>query len=264
MQKRIKTSAIAVTVIAAIFVVLQLTGLIGPIRLILDQVFNPFGRLIYGISRSTSDNLNFFTQVNQVNDKNKQLEEENMKLRQQLADFKELTNENNLLRKQLGFNERQNLDLKAARIIAYNADNIRKSLTIDKGSRAGLKTGMAIVSSGALVGTIDEVNDFSAKVFLLSDPDFRIRALGQDGRASGVVRGQIGAGYQMEKIAQSDTINTAESVVTAGSDQVPKGIIIGQVETIDREDNAIFQVANIKPAINLTKLELAFVVMGSK
>lgn len=264
MQKRIRTSAIVVTILAAVFVLMQLTGLMRPFRIVLDQAFNPVGRAVYGVSRSVSDNFKFFGQIGQLNDKNQQLETENLKLRQQLANFKELTNENNLLRKQLGFNERQNLDLSAARVVAYGSDNIRKSLTIDKGSRAGLKKGMAVVSSGALVGTLDEVNDFSSKVFLLSDPDFRIRALGQDNRATGVVRGQIGSGYQMEKIAQADAIAVGETVVTAGSDQVPKGILIGQVETIDRSDNAIFQVANLKPALNLTKLELVFVVVGEK
>lgn len=264
MQKRIHTSALVVSILAACLIIISMLGWLSPLRLVLDQIFNPIGRVVYSASRGVSDNFKFFGQIAQLNDKNESLESENLKLREQLSNFKEISSENDILRKQLGFNERQNLNLSAARVIAYGSDNIRKSLTIDKGSRAGLQKGMAVVSSGALIGTLDEVNDFSAKVFLLSDPDFRIRALGQDGRATGVVRGQIGSGYQMEKIAQSDVIKNDETIVTAGTDQVPKGIIIGQVETIERADNAIFQVANIKPALNLARLELAFVVVGVK
>lgn len=108
------------------------------------------------------------------------------------------------------------------------------------------------------------MNDYSAKVFLIDDPEFRIRGLGQEGRASGVVKGQIGEGYQMEKIAQSDTIKPGETVITAGSDTIPRGILIGQVETVDRSDNALFQVAHLRPLANISKSEIVFVVLGQK
>ena len=123
---------------------------------------------------------------------------------------------------------------------------------------------MAVVSNGALVGMIDNVSDYSSRVFLASDVDFRIRALGQDNRANGIVSGQIGTGYSMDKIIQGETIKKGESVVTAGSGLVPKGLLIGTVESIDSSDNAVFQLANLRPAINLNKLELVFVVKGQK
>jgi len=166
------------------------------------------------------------------------------------------------LRRQLNFENSQSIKSIPARVISYEPDNLRKFLTIDKGSRQGLQKGMAVLSSGVLVGTLDQVDSFSAKVFLASDPEFRIRAISQDGRATGIVRGQLGDSLIMEKIAPSESINLGEMILTSGSEQVPKGLLIGEVEGIEKSDNAIFQQAQLKKLINPQKLELVFVVMG--
>ena len=123
---------------------------------------------------------------------------------------------------------------------------------------------MAVLSSGVLVGTIDRVEDFSSTVFLTSDPEFRIRAIGQDGRAQGIVRGQLGQGYLFEKITQAESIAISEQIVSSGSGLVPKGILIGQVESISKSDNAVFQSAQLKPLVDLSRLEVVFVVTGLK
>jgi rod shape-determining protein MreC len=123
---------------------------------------------------------------------------------------------------------------------------------------------MAVVSSGVLIGTIDRVEDFSSTVFLSTDPDFRIRALGQDGRAQGIVRGQLGQGYLFDKITQAESIKKGELVITAGSGLVPRGILIGEVESASKSDNAVFQSAQLRPLVNISSLEIVFVVIGLK
>ena len=142
--------------------------------------------------------------------------------------------------------------------------SLRKYITIDRGKNSGLASGMAVLSSGVLVGTIDRVEDFSSTVFLTSDPEFRIRAIGQDGRAQGIVRGQLGQGYLFEKITQAESIAISEQIVSSGSGLVPKGILIGQVESISKSDNAVFQSAQLKPLVDLSRLEVVFVVTGLK
>ncbi len=243
---------------------LQVAGLLWPLRIVLDQAFSPVGRFFTVSAQKVSDTIGLFGSLTSLGEKNKQLENEVSGLKKQLSGMQEITNENDILRKQVGFNARLALDLAPARVVGYSPDNIRKFLTIDRGTSSNIKKGMAVISGGVLIGQIDEVNDYSAKVFLINDPEFRIRGLGQDGRANGVVKGQIGEGYVMEKIAQSDSIKPGETVITAGSDPIPKGILIGQVETVERSDNALFQTANLRPLANISKLEIVFVVLGQK
>ncbi len=263
-QNRLKQAVFAVLGVALILTLLNSIGFLRPLQAVTDQLFLPIRKLTNGVARSVGQQVETLTSLGALTRQNSALETQVQDLKKQLANMREVSHENDLLRAQLGFNSRQSLVLAPARVVGYAPDNIRKSLSIDVGKTSGISKGMAVVSNGALVGTVDEVRDFSARVFLLSDVDFRVRALGQDGRANGIVAGQIGTGYSMDKIAQGEKITKGETVITAGSDIIPKGIIIGTVESIDNSDDAVFQVANIRPAIDLTKLELVFVVKGQK
>lgn len=144
--------------------------------------------------------------------------------------------------------------------MAYAGDNARRTLVIDRGSRDGVAPGQAVVSSGSLVGKIERVTDGTAVVFLVSDPEFRVQAISQTDRARGIIRGQLGTGLRLEQVAQSDQLTAKDTILTAGSDRVPKGILIGQVETIDRSDNELFQAANVRSSLNMSRLELVFVI----
>ncbi len=263
-SKALRTTVVFVVGLAIVLTLLQGIGFLRPVEIVLDQVFLPFRRVVSGIGNGISNQVGTLASLGSLGEKNKQLESEVADLRRQLTAMREVTRENELLRGQLGFNSRQALQLEPARVAGYAPDNVREFLTIDAGKNSGVEVGMAVVSNGALVGTIDKVYDFSSRVFLVSDVDFRIRALGQDNRANGIVSGQIGSGYSMDKIIQGETIKKGESVITAGSGVVPKGLLIGTVESVETSDNAVFQLANIRPAINLSKLELVFVVKGQK
>lgn len=262
MKKPLLVSIVTVSVIALVIILLKISGGLWPFRLVYDQIWNPVGaQLVHG-RNYINEQYNFLSSITGLNKENKQLRASELELRQQLSALKEVARENDLLRSQLNFNARLNLELVPARVVSIEPDNTRHFITIDRGSSSGIKKGQAVVSSGVLVGTIDEVNDYSSKVFLVNDPDFRIRAIGQDGRAQGIVRGQIGRGYVFEKVAQSESISQNEQVVTAGSGLVPQGILMGTIEAVNRADNAIFQSASLKPLVDLNSLELVFIVTG--
>lgn len=264
MQQRLKTTTITVLIVAGLFILLNMTGLLTPLRSGLDRFFNPIGRLFYATGQKVSRSWHLLGSINGLNKRNENLEKEVIDLKKQLADLREVKKENDILHSQLGFNQQQKNQLTPAKIVSAEADNLRRFLTIDQGTSTGVTKGMAVISSGALVGVIDEASSLSAKIQLISDLDFKITALGQEKRASGVVKGQLGQGLTMEKIAQSDTINPNETVITAGSGLVPKGIMIGTIDTIEKSDNAIFQTATLRPSVNVTKLELVFIITAQK
>jgi rod shape-determining protein MreC len=262
LRKKILLPVVIVSIIALIVLGLKYSGQFWPFRIINDQIANPIGTQLVRAKNAVYEQVSFLGSITNLNKENKNLRQNELELRQQLAALKEVARENELLRNQFQFNARLNLNLVPARVVSVEPDNTRQFITIDRGSSSGVQKGQAVLSSGVLVGTIDEVNDYSSKVFLVNDPDFRLRALGQDGRAQGIVRGQIGQGYVLEKIAQSESISQNEQVVTAGSGLVPQGILIGTVESVNKADNAVFQSANLKPLVDLNSLELVFVVTG--
>jgi rod shape-determining protein MreC len=264
MKRQQSLAIVIICSIALLIIALKYLGGLWPFRVVNDQLLNPIGTAFSQFGRGINDNFQIITRATELAKENKTQANELLALKNQLSTLKEVANENDELRAQLNFNERLKLDLTAARVVSSEGTSLRKFITIDRGRNSGLKEGMAVISSGVLVGTIDKVEDFSSTVFLSSDPDFRIRAIGQDGRAQGIVKGQLGQGYLFDKITQAESIKKGELVITAGSGLVPKGILIGEVESASKSDNAVFQSAQLRPLVNISSLEIVFIAVGLK
>lgn len=259
-----RRATIIVIVVAGLLVGGFLLGPLRPLRNLTDPVFNPITRSLHRAAEAVAGGARFAGSVGQLNSDNAHLRAQVADLQRQLTDLKEVRHENDELRAQLNFPQTRQYNLVPANVLGSSPDAIRTVLQIDKGTANGVQTGQAVIANGALVGTVESADRYSAKVLALNDPVFKISAIAQDSRATGIVQGQLGTGLGMDKISQTDPIKSGETVITAGSGLVPKGIIIGTVESVNRADNAIFQSADLKPAATTQKLEVVFVVQGQK
>ena len=259
-SNRGRWTALAVLGVITLVIILQFSGLWRPVSIVLDGILQPVGRFTTNITRSLGGFFQTIGSLNHLSKDNLNLQRELENSRGELSRLKEIENENSLLRSQLGFQKDLPLKLIGANVIAYGPDNVRRTLVINRGSRDGVLTGQAVVSSGSLVGKIERTDANTAVIGLISDPDFRVQALGQTERARGILRGELGTGLKLEQIAQNETVSVGENIITAGSDRIPKGILIGTTESVDKSDNEIFQSANVRSVLNFDKLEIAFVV----
>ena len=263
MRRRGAKTVLAVVLVGASLTWAQRFGWLYPLQVITDYTVRPIGRLFSGTGSSIGSFFSIVGDIRNLSADNARLRSDNARLRTQVVKDSELQVENDDLRRQLGVSASRHDKLLAAEVIAYQPDNFRQYITINRGSLDGVSVGMAIVSEGSLVGTVSEVAAKSAKVFLLIDPNFRVNGIISETRASGTVHGQIGAGLEMEKIAQSDTVRPGDTVITSGlGGDVPKGLIIGRVESVSTRDNAVFQTAQLASDLRFNKLELIYVILG--
>ncbi|HSH31760.1 MAG TPA: rod shape-determining protein MreC [Candidatus Saccharimonadales bacterium] len=261
MHKRPGRLILIMLALAAALVVINARGWLRPVRGAAGQVLNPIGGFLRGAGSSTGDFIGLVGSVKDLAARNARLEQEVASLRQRLVEDAELKVQNEALRKQLRFGEAQPRELIPAEVIAYQPDNFRGFITIGRGKRDNIKEGMAVVAEGSLVGRISEVSETNAKVWLLTDPDFKVNGLDQSSRATGTVRGQIGSGLVMDKIPQDQAVKAGDIIITSGlGGEVPRGLIIGQVESVNQKDNAVFQTAQLVSDVKFQRLELVFVV----
>jgi rod shape-determining protein MreC len=200
----------------------------------------------------------------QLGAQNQRLKDQVAALQQQLSQDTETKSQNAALRAQLGVGGVDPDRLVAAEVVGYQPDNFRDFLTIARGSKDGISAGMAVVEQGELVGTIQNVGPHTAQVFLVIDPNFRVAALDQDqsDRPTGTIHGQIGSGLEMDQIAQNETVKPGDTIVTSGlGGSVEKGLIVGHVQTIAKQDNGVFQTAQVTSAIQFSRLEIVYVVV---
>jgi len=197
----------------------------------------------------------------------KLLEAENSQLSMENQSLQEYKQESFRLRKMLNFDNanREKYDLLPAHLIARSPNNWYECITIDRGSRQGVKKGMPVISPNGLVGRVGSVSENSAQVSLITDREMAVGAIIQKTReTNGIVEG-LGDSNQLRmiNIPYYSKISEGDRIISSGlSATYPPGINIGTVTKVTREPNGLLQVAMIKPAVDFNKLEEVFVITG--
>ncbi len=151
---------------------------------------------------------------------------------------------------------------KCANVIAGETSAYVRYITINRGSRDGIRVGMPVVGGGlALVGRVAEVDDFSAKVQLLTDPSSFINVRLLKTRASGTVAGSDEGRLILQNVLQTEAIQPGDAVVTSGlGGLLPRGLVVGTVDTVLSSDVETLQSATVRPAVNFDTLEVVLVL----
>jgi rod shape-determining protein MreC len=246
-----------------VLVVAYQIGVARPLADAVATVSRPFQTSLSRFGSATTGWLGLFRSASQLDAQNQQLQGEVSALRQQLSMDTELKAQNDGLRQQLGVGSIRPDTLIAAEVVGYQPDNFRQFLTIGRGTQDGIKVGMAVVEQGELVGTVESAGPTTAKVFLVIDPNFRVAALDQDqsDRPTGTIHGQIGGGLEMDEIAQTESIKAGDTIVTSGlGGNVEEGLIIGHIQAVSKQDNGVFQSAQVTTDIDFSRLDFVYVV----
>jgi rod shape-determining protein MreC len=198
----------------------------------------------------------------------RQVRAENEVLRRQLAEAqialqeqKALADRTRGLEHLLELRDRSNLRTAAAEIIAAGAVSDFRTVTIDKGTREGLRPDMAVIAPAGVVGRVVVPSASAAKVQLLIDRNAAIGALIERSRAQGVVVGAGDEWLRMEYVSEVADVAPGDIVVTSGIDGIyPKGFIIGRIETVERSGGAYKRI-RVRPAVDFSSLEEVLVVL---
>ena len=250
--------------LGVVVVITYQLGALRPVSGLVGSISLPFQSGLSGFGNTAAGWFAVAGSASQLETQNQQLRSQVASLQQQLSQDTELKAQNDELRQQLNVGNLPPDRLIAAEVIGYQPDNFRQFITIGRGSTDGIKTGMAVVEQGALVGTIQDVGPHTAKVFLIIDPNFRVAALDQDepDRPTGTIHGQIGNGLEMDEIDQTETIKPGDTIVTSGlGGDVEKGLTIGYVQANTKQDNGVFQNAQVTTNIQFSRLEIVYVVV---
>lgn len=186
--------------------------------------------------------------------------------------------ENEFLRAQLQFVEKRNYDVEIARVVGHGADNISNVLVLDKGESAGVFVGQPVLAArletvsevgwqgSFLVGKIIKTRKNSSLALLINDDLSRVAAKIQNqANTIGLVEGEYGLEVMMNLIPQVESIKEGDIVVTSGLEEsVPAGIIIGEIKSIKREPEEMFQSAALASPVNFNKVTLVSIIKGVK
>jgi cell shape-determining protein MreC len=121
--------------------------------------------------------------------------------------------------------------------------------------------------AGALAGTVIAVTADAARVRFIVDTRSVVIAVEQASRALGEVRGQAGGQLTMGNIPVTEQIEVGSTIVSAGltygseASRYPGGLLIGTVQAVEQDANALTQTAFVRPAFDPTTAERLLVVV---
>jgi len=165
------------------------------------------------------------------------------------------------LERLLDLRDRASLKTTAAEIIAAGATPDFRTLTIDKGTRDGLRPDMAVIAPAGVVGRVLLPTQRAAKVQLLIDRNAAAGAIVERSRAQGVVIGGGGDRLRLEYVSDLADVVAGDLVMTSGIDGIyPKGFVIGRIEVVEKSGTTYKRIT-VRPDVDFTSLEEELVVL---
>lgn len=260
---------IGLIVTALFLVTLDLRGVsvINGVRNATQSALSPFQK---AGSWTISPFRNFFsdvTNLGRTRNKIEKLTSENERLRLALQSRKNADAELKQLESVLDLAGTAQYKVVSAKVISQGSStSFTNTITIDAGSKSGIRPNMTVISGFGLVGLVKVVYSNSALIELASDPSFKVGARIAGSQQIGILSGQGSRKALLQLLDNTTTVKVGDVILARGSTGgrpfVP-GVPIGEVTAVDNSASAVTQTADVKFYVNFSTLAVVSVVLKS-
>ena len=219
-------------------------------------IFAPVEKSFYTTAENASLFFPCLLKAKQIEIENQELRSNNFNLLTEINKIQELKKENDILRSSLSLKQNQGFDLIMANVISKELDY----LIVNRGSKDDIAIGMPVITAnGVLVGKIKKVlKDFSFLSLISKKGDtFDVKI----GESLGTAEGTGDTILLFQWVPKEEVIKQYSKVYTVNlGGKFPKGLLIGEVDQVEKNDAEAFQKGTIFPYFNLTSLETIFII----
>lgn len=263
LKKLFSRKNIIIIIVIIVFIVLYHLSFIKPIERGIQNLFNWTS---YQLA-SLRPNENFYQcheSEELINSLKSQLEKNTINQ----AKIEILKEENEKLRNYFNWQKEKDYSLVLANIVSrefnFGLNTQEQNLIIDKGEKDDLVVGLAVINeNGAVVGKITAVKEASAQICLITSQNCRLAAtILNQAKSIGLTDGELGLTISLNMIPQTEEIESGDIVISSGlSEYIPRGLVIGKVNRVEKKSNEIWQEAVIEPAVSFNNLNILAVVL---
>lgn len=202
----------------------------------------------------------------EVQRENERLAYENARLKQQVSDLESLERENERLRSLLVLRDELPGQKISARVIAKDISPLFRVLRIrlDRGMDDRVQAGMPVVTTDGLVGQISRVAERFAEVMLTVDEGSAVDVIVQRTGSRGILRGTGDSDAykaRIQYLLRADEVRVGDTVYTSGlGRRFPPNLKVGIVTNVEKRDFGLYQLAEVSPSVNFSRLEEVFVL----
>jgi|GEM_PF-3942419 len=179
-----------------------------------------------------------------------------------LAALNQVNQENTRLRELLKFYSRSKYSFVASYIVSHDPLNTNL-INLAVGSADGIAVGQAIVvDDGIIIGKIIKVQEHKAIGELLTSDFSKLTVSSAESQeTTGLVIGSLGNSLTMQFIPNTTNLEAGQLIVTSGLEStIPRGLVVGLVNTISTPESTVYKIASIKPTVNYQNYFLVSII----
>ncbi len=233
------------------------------------RLVSPFSTNLHRVYHWIGNKIDAVLDASDLQSKNKLLEKENQRLKQELfllEEFKTQTLQANADYEKLNLKKSEAIP---ARVVSFDVRSAYQSILINVGEKSGVKVNQTVVADGGLVGRVIKVAPGYSQVLLINDPRSQVDILEKESRARGTLIGKkkslrLSTEYFSTKadyFSVEAPLKKGQLLLTTGQDGLfPKGIPVGTLEKIKRDSRGLFWQAEVEPVAGLHQLEEVLVM----
>jgi len=238
------------------------------------RALDPVRAAVAGIGEGVAGLFGAIGEIDRLRTENDQLRAQLSGAEERISELREAAAENAELRQLLNLTKSLDMTLLPVRIISHDPSNFTWEVGIDAGTSDGVRVGMPVLGSaegaGALAGSVVSTGSDTAQVRFIIDTRSSVVALDQSSRALGDVQGQLGGQLVFVNVPVTEKLIAGDSIVTAGltigptlRSSYPKGLLIGMVQVVQADSQALTQTGFVRPALDFVHLDRLLVVTSS-
>lgn len=234
---------------------------------LLSVVLTPLQKVTSALSGGAASAWEKYTSIDDVMDRNEQLEAENAELRQQMVDYDRIKAENDAY-KALARIQDTNSEASYVSAFVIGRDPLDEfgGFTLDQGSTDGVAVNDAIISDrGYLLGVVVEVDATSCKVMTILHPSFNAAGVISRTRENGIITGS--ADYAADgqcvltNLDRTTEARKGDQVITTGLGGVfPANLLVGTVQEVVPEQSGKSSSAVILPGADPRTVKHVFII----
>ncbi|GAC1415250.1 MAG: hypothetical protein NVSMB62_02550 [Acidobacteriaceae bacterium] len=226
----------------------------------------PFERTAHAFGSAVRHSWSNYIDLRKVRQQNLDLQRQLTQLRIEQAAVSEDALQGRRLQALLGFRETYVTATVAAQVIGASGSEQSHVLTIDKGSRDGLKPDMAVITPDGIVGKLRDVFPTTAQVLEIDDNTSGAGVILESTRIRAILHGTVNGRIQISNLTADSRIKPGEKLLTSGGDQVfPRGLAVGTIESVAADpDHQPYTAITVRPAVNLARVEEVLVITATQ
>ena len=237
---------------------------------LLEYLDGPVGQLVRlpleavsSLDQGISNTWQQYVALQNVEEENHRLRQEIDWLRGQNSQLREAAAATQRLSALLQFKEQALPTMIAAQVIGRDSSNRYKSVILNKGDSDGIQKDMGVITPSGVVGRVVKTTGATSVVLLVTDPNNAIAGLIQRTRDEGIVEGTPQGRAKLKYIPMLSAVKEGDHVVTSGLvGGFPRGIAIGTITGIEREEGALFQTADLSPDVDVNHVEEVLIIQA--